>query len=307
MRTDAPPLVVILGPTGVGKSRAALGLASRFRGEIVSADSMQVYRGFDIGTAKPTAEERKAVPHHLLDVAGPADQFTAADFIGGALAALEAIRGREGLPLVVGGTGLYIKALLEGLFPGPGRDPEVRGRLEAEADRDGLEALHARLEKVDPGYAIKVRARDRVRVIRALEVYETTGSPISEHFRRTESFVKGYRQVRVGLELDRPALVRRIEERVDRMFAGGLVEEVRTLLAKGIPEDAPAFRGLGYRQVLKLLRGELGPEEAREEVKVETRRYAKRQMTWFRGMAGIAWLPAGDPAALEDHVGKNIQ
>jgi tRNA dimethylallyltransferase len=307
LRSEGPPLVVILGPTGVGKSRAALALAPRHRGEIVNADSMQVYRGFDIGTAKPSPEERRAVHHHLLDVAEPTEQYTAADFAAGALAAIREIVGRGGLPLVVGGTGLYIKALLDGLFPGPGRNPEVRRRLEAEAARDGLPELRARLERVDPAYSLKVGIRDRIRIVRALEVYETTGTPISEHFLRTESFVKGFRQVRVGLELDRPALVMRIEERVDRMFAAGLVAEVRDLLDKGVPEKAPAFRGLGYSQVLRLLRGELGPEEAREEVKVETRRYAKRQMTWFRKMAGITWLPSGDLAALEDHVAKNIQ
>jgi tRNA dimethylallyltransferase len=305
--SEARSLVVVLGPTGVGKSGAALGLAAKFRGEIINADSMQVYRGFDIGTDKPTAADRKAVPHHLLDVADPADQFTAADFVAGALEAMADIHGRDRVPFIVGGTGLYIKALLDGLFPGPGRDPEVRSRLEAEAARGGLEALFRRLKKVDPVYALKIRARDRIRIVRALEVFETTGKPISEHFHDTESFVKGLRQVRVGLELDRAALVGRIEERVDRMFAAKLVEEVQSLLARGVAAEAPAFKGLGYKQVLAFLRSEIGLEEARDLVKRETRRYAKRQMTWFRKMSGIAWFRAGDTPALEDHVGKNIQ
>ncbi len=307
MDSETRPLVVILGPTGVGKSGVALGLAAKFHGEIINADSMQVYRGFDIGTDKPAPADRRAVPHHLLDVAEPGDQFTAADFVAGALAAMKGIEGRGGVPFVVGGTGLYIKALLDGLFPGPGRNPEVRRRLEEEAAKDGLEALFRRLEAVDPAYARKIRARDRIRIVRALEVFETTGKPISEHFRSTESFVGDRRQVRIGLELDRPTLVRRIEERVDRMFAAGLVEEVEQLLARGIPADAPAFKGLGYRQVLSFLRNEIGLDEALDLVKRETRRYAKRQMTWFRKMTGISWFAPDDKPALEDHVGKNIQ
>ncbi len=307
MDSEARSLVVILGPTGVGKSGVALGLAARFRGEIINADSMQVYRGFDIGTDKPSPADRRAIPHHLLDVAEPTSQFTAADFVAGALEAMAGIHGRGALPFIVGGTGLYIKALLDGLFPGPGRSPEVRAKLEAEAARDGLEALFKRLEAVDPAYALKVRARDRVRIVRALEVFETTGKPISEHFRDTESFVKGLRQFRVGLTLDRPALVRRIEERVDRMFAAGLVKEAEGLLAQGVPADAPAFKGLGYRQVLSFLRNEISLDEARDLVKRETRRFAKRQMTWFRKMSDIAWFGPEDTAALEDHVGKNIQ
>ncbi len=307
MSSETRALVVILGPTGVGKSGAALGLAAKFRGEIINADSMQVYRGFDIGTDKPSPADRKAVPHHLLDVAEPGDQFTAADFIAGALEAMAGIHARGDLPFIVGGTGLYIKALLDGLFPGPGRDPEVRSRLEAEAAADGLDALYKRLETADPAYALKIRAQDRIRIVRALEVFETTGKPISEHFLATESFVKGMSQVRVGLELDRPELVRRIEARVDRMFAAGLVEEVQRLLAGGVAAEAPAFKGLGYKQVLAFLRNEIGLDEARDLVKRETRRYAKRQMTWFRKMSGITWFRAGDIPALEDHMGKNIQ
>jgi len=305
--SETRALVVILGPTGVGKSGVALGLAAKFHGEIVNADSMQVYGGFDIGTDKPSPADRRAVPHHLLDVAEPVDQFTAADFVAGALEAMKAIHGRCGIPFIVGGTGLYIKALLDGLFPGPGRNPEIRLRLEAEAATNGLEALFRRLETVDPAYSLKIRARDRIRIIRALEVFETTGMPISEHFQNTESFVKDRRQVRIGLELARPSLVRRIEERVDRMFAAGLVEEVERLLARGVPAGAPAFKGLGYKQVLSFLRNEIGLDEARDLAKRETRRYAKRQMTWFRKMSGVAWFSPEDRPALEDHVGKNIQ
>jgi len=177
LRSESRTLVVILGPTGVGKSGIALRLAATFRGEIINADSMQVYRGFDIGTDKPSAADRAAVPHHLVDVADPREQFTAADFVSGALKAMAVIRDHGGIPFIVGGTGLYIKALLDGLFPGPGRNEEVRSRLEAEAVRDGLGALYERLEKVDPAYARKIRARDRIRIVRATWYYYRRGRP----------------------------------------------------------------------------------------------------------------------------------
>ncbi|MCJ7644921.1 MAG: tRNA (adenosine(37)-N6)-dimethylallyltransferase MiaA, partial [Candidatus Aminicenantes bacterium] len=182
MDSEAGNLVIILGPTGVGKSRTGLKLALKFSGEIINCDSMQVYRGFDIGTDKPSLEARRAVPHYLLDVADPSSQFTAADFVAGALRAVDGILGRKNLPFIVGGTGLYFKSLLDGLFPGPGRDPEVRRRLEAEAAEKGLETLFNKLETIDPAYARKVRSRDKVRIVRALEVFETTGKPISTHF-----------------------------------------------------------------------------------------------------------------------------
>lgn len=285
---------MILGPTAVGKSRLAVALALRFRGEIINGDSMQVYRGFDIGTAKPTLEERDGVPHHLLDFVDPRSQFCAMDFVQETLRALEEIGGRGRLPFIVGGTGLYLKALLDGLFPGPGRDPELRRRLDREAEEEGLEKLWARLECVDPVYAAKIGRRDRIRIIRALEVYELTGAPISAHFGRTEGFLKHFQTLRIGLQLDRKELNTRIEERVDRMFAGGLAAEVESLLASGVPEDAPPFRGLGYKQVLMARRGEISLDEARALTKQETRQYAKRQVTWFRKMPGVHWLGPDD-------------
>jgi tRNA dimethylallyltransferase len=274
----------------VGKSGLALRLAPRLRGEIINGDSMQVYRGFDIGTAKPSPEERAAVPHHLLDAADPRSQFCAMDFVREALRVLADLRARGALPLVVGGTGLYLQGLLDGLFPGPGRNPALRARLQAEASERGLEALAERLARVDPEYAAKVGPRDRVRIIRALEVYQLTGVPISKHFTRTSSPVQDFKTLRIGLQLERKELNRRIEERVDRMFERGLVAEAESLLRAGVPPDAPAFRGLGYRQVLMLLRNEISPEETRDLVKRETRRYAKRQLTWFRKMPGIRWF-----------------
>lgn len=307
MPPDIRNLVVILGPTAVGKSRKAVDLALRFGGEIVNGDSVQVYRGFDIGADKPSPGSRRGVPHHLIDIVDPAVQFTAADFVREALEAAREIAGRRRLPLVVGGTGLYLKALLDGLFPGPGRNPALRASLEAEAREKGLGALYERLEAVDPEYARKVRDRDRIRIIRALEVYEATRRPLSEHFLRTESPVRGVNVVRIGLRLDREVLCRRIEDRVDMMFERGLVAEVRSLLEGGVREDAPPFRALGYRHVLRHFAGDLSLDEARTLTKQDTRRYAKRQMTWFRKMDGVAWFSPEDRAALEEHVRNGLQ
>jgi tRNA dimethylallyltransferase len=303
---DKKPLVLLVGPTGVGKSSAAVDLAEATGGEIISGDSMQVYRGFDIGTDKPPAEDRRRVPHHLLDILDASAQFTAADFVAGAFAAATGILNRGGVPYVVGGTGLYIKALLDGLFTGPGRNPVLRAALEEEARRDGPAALHARLAAVDPAYAAKVGPRDRVRIIRALEVFAATGEPITAHFGRTESRTREFSILRLGLELERKELHRRIEARVDRMFARGLVEEVRELLAAGTDERAAPFRGIGYRRVLAHLKGELPLEGAVALTKTDTRQYAKRQMTWFRKMAGFRWLPADDRAGLKDLVRREL-
>ena len=307
MQPEAPVLIIVLGPTAVGKSRVAVDLSLRFGGEVVSGDSIQVYRGFDIGTDKPTAEARRGVPHHLIDIVGPEVQFTAADFVREALAAARGIAARGRLPIVAGGTGLYIKALCDGLFPGPGRDPALRAALEAEAREKGLETLFRRLEAVDPEYAHKIRGRDRIRIIRALEVHAATGRPISEHFRATESPVKGRTVVRLGLRLEKDELYRRIDARVDRMFERGLIEEVRGLLARGVPETAPPFRALGYSHVLRYLKGGIGRDEAAALTKTDTRHYAKRQMTWFRKMAGIVWFSPDDGPALEEHVQNQLQ
>jgi len=307
LEPEAPTLLIVLGPTAVGKSRVAVDLALRFGGEVISGDSIQVYRGFDVGTDKPTPETRRGVPHHLIDIVGPEVQFTAAEFVREALAAARAIAGRGRLPIVAGGTGLYLKALCDGLFPGPGRDPALRAALEAEVRERGLEALYRRLEALDPEYAAKVRGRDRVRIIRALEVHAATGRPISEHFRATESPLKGRRVVRLGLRLEREELYARIDRRVDRMFARGLVDEVRGLVARGIPGSAPPFRALGYSHVLRHLRGEIGRDEAAALPKADTRHYAKRQMTWFRKMAGVVWFSPDDGAALEEFVQKALQ
>jgi len=303
---DKNALIIIVGPTGVGKSAFALALAAGIGGEIISCDSMQVYKGFDIGTDKPSAEARKKVPHHLLDIVDGAAQFTAADFAALAFNAILAIGRRGGVPLVVGGTGLYFKALLDGLFPGPGRDEAVRRALDREAREHGLDHLWKRLETVDPIYAKKIGSNDRIRIVRALEVNAVTGVPLSTHFGRTQSRLQDYVAHKIGLQLEREELYRRIETRVDRMFERGLVEEVRALLASGIDETAPPFKALGYKFVLRFLKDQIGLEEAVVRTKIETRHYAKRQMTWFRKMDGVRWFRADDSEAIYAYVEQNL-
>jgi tRNA dimethylallyltransferase len=295
-------VAVVVGPTAVGKTAVSLDLAGRFDGEIINADSMQVYRGFDIGTDKPGPEEQARVPHHLLDIVDGRTQFTAADFAVRAAEAVGEIAGRGRLPIIVGGTGLYIKALFEGLFPGPGRDDAVRAALEEEARRDGWDALVRRLESLDPAYAARIGRNDRIRIVRALEVRAVTGVPLTEHFRQTRGYLQGWTPLLIGLRRDRAALRERIDARVDRMFERGLVEEVRGLRAAGLPDDAPPFKALGYRHVLRLLRGEAGLEEIVLETKVDTRHYAKRQETWFRKTPDLVWFDADDGGAIAAHL-----
>lgn len=308
MEDKAKKILIIVGPTAVGKSATALWIAQKYSGEIISCDSMQVYRGFDIGTDKPSEEARKSVPHHLVDILDPEEQFSAADFAHRAVEVAEKILAKGHLPIVVGGTGLYHKALVEGLFPGPGRDQTLRQKLRQEAEELGLSYLYQKLKEVDPEYAQKVTPKDSVRIIRALEVYHLTGKPISEHFRQTASPVqnKGFILYQIGLKLKREELYRRIEERVDRMFAQGIVEEVKNLLARGVSEQATPFKGLGYRQVLRYIKGEISLEEAIRLTKLETRHYAKRQMTWFKKSPGIIWFEAEDREVIEKYIVENL-
>ncbi|MGB7296728.1 MAG: tRNA (adenosine(37)-N6)-dimethylallyltransferase MiaA [Candidatus Aminicenantales bacterium] len=294
MDSERRNLVVLLGPTATGKSRAGNDLAQKFKGEIINCDSMQVYKGFDIGTDKPTIEMRRQVPHHLLDIVEAPAQFTAGEFVRRALPAIRLIEARGRRPFIIGGTGLYLKALLEGLFPGPGRDERIRRRLEQDAGEKGLEVLRRQLEDVDPDYARIVGKKDKIRIIRALEVHALTGQPISRLFKSTRSEVAGFHILKIGLQLERKELYRRIEERVDAMFRNGICEEVKRLLAAGVPASAPPFRGLGYRRVLAYLQGTISSDEAKRLTKQDTRQYAKRQITWFRKMAGVNWFPGDD-------------
>jgi tRNA dimethylallyltransferase len=285
------PLIAVVGPTASGKSALALRLALRHRGEIVSCDSLSVYRGFDIGSAKPTAEERERVRHHLVDVVDPGDGFSAADYARRARRALREITDRGRLPIVAGGTGLYLKALLQGLFAGPSRDPALRARLEAIATRFGDTRLHRLLLRVDPAAASRIPANDRVRVVRALEVFARTGKPLSELHGRGAEALRGYTVLVVGLRPGRAALRAAVERRTDRMIASGLVDEVRALLGRGYPAELRPLQAIGYRQAVRVVRGEATLEEARRDIVQATLRFAKRQMTWFRHQADVSWCP----------------
>jgi tRNA dimethylallyltransferase len=298
MSMAGPPRVVVLvGPTAVGKTALSLRLARAFDGEVVSADSRQIYRRMDIGTAKATAHEQALAPHHLLDVAEPDEQLTLAQYKALADAAIRAIWARGGLPLLVGGTGLYVRAVLEGwTVPEVPPNEALRTSLYALAEREGHESLHRALAAVDPQAAQGIDARNVRRVVRALEVYHETGAPISQLQRKQPP---DYRILRIGLTLPRPALYARIDARVDAMLADGLVEEVRGLLAQGYSLDLPAMSGLGYRQIAQHLAGEIGLQEATALIKRHTRRFVRQQYNWFRlDDPAIHWLDAaeGDPA-----------
>jgi len=292
----ASPLIGVVGPTGAGKSALGLRLARERGGEIVSCDSLQVYRGLDVGSAKATREERRAVPHHLVDVVDVDEPFSAAEYARLSRAAVADVAGRGRLPLVVGGTGLYLKALLEGLFEGPSRDEALRERLEGLARRFGDARLHRYLAFRDAPAAARIRPRDRVRIVRALEVLLRTGRPISEHHRDGARGLEGYRTLLVGLALPRDVLRRRVEARTRAMIEGGLVDEVKAVLAAGRSPDLRPLQAIGYRQALAVLRGDMSLAEAEPAIVTETMRFAKRQMTWFRHQARVTWFPDPDSA-----------
>lgn len=292
----AAPLIAIVGPTASGKSALALRLARERDGEIVSCDSQQVYRGLDIGTAKATKHERAQVPHHLLDVVDPDETFSAADYARRARVALADITARGLLPIVAGGTGLYLRALLEGLFDGPSRDDETRRRLEALAHRFGDPRLHRLLAHLDPAAGRRIEPRDRVRIVRALEVLKVTGRPISEHHREKSDPLTGYRILLVGLEPDRAELRRVVEHRTCRMLEGGLLDEVRGLLDRGYGPELRPLQAIGYREAVAVVRGELSRAEAERAIVTATMRFAKRQMTWFRHQAEVTWFREAEAA-----------
>ena len=277
-----PRLLVVVGPTGSGKSRLALEAAERLGGEIVSADAFAVYRGMDIGTDKPDAESRARVPHHLIDVADPRTRFSAGEFLRAADTAIAAIAARGRVPVVAGGTHFYVRALLLGLFPAPPADRAVRARLEAAWDASP-EAVLARLRAVDPESAARIAPGDRQRILRALEVHEITGIPLTEHWRRQRRTPR-YPAVLVMPDRDRAELYARIEARVERMFRNGLVEEVKSLLASGVSPGSHALKAIGYREVVDHLEGRTELGEAIRRTMTATRHLAKRQITWLRHM-----------------------
>lgn len=289
-----PRLLVIVGPTAVGKTALALTLGQRLGGEVVSADSRQVYRYMDIGTAKATPEERALLPHHLIDLVDPDEELTLAHYLRLASETIAAIWERGRLPMLVGGTGLYVRALLEGwTVPEVPPNRELRAALYAQAEREGLQALHRRLAEVDPIAAAHIDPRNVRRVIRALEVYHEAGLPIS-HLQGKRP--PGYRTFMLGLTMPRPALYARIDARVARMIAQGLVEEVRWLVARGYGYDLPSMSGLGYRQIGCYLRGEATLAEATAMIKRETRRFVRQQYNWFRlSDPSIHWVDASAP------------
>jgi tRNA dimethylallyltransferase len=291
----------VLGPTASGKSALALALAGRFGGEIISCDSAAVYRGFDIGTDKVPPADRRGIPHHLIDVADPADDYTAARFGRDAAAAIEDILARGRLPILAGGTGFYFRALTRGLFPGPARDRALRDRLDAVARRRGAPFLHRMVARVDPPSAARIQPRDLVRLVRALEVYFLTGTPLTAHFAATVPPLPGLRTVALFVDVPSPLLNERIARRVEDQFRRGLIAEVRALIADGVPPDAHPFGSLGYRQALEHVRGLRGEEETRELIVRETRHYARRQLIWFRKEPNLIRIPGpGDvPGTIE--------
>ena len=290
MAATKPRIVCIVGATGVGKTDVALDLAARLDAEIVSADSMQVYRYMDIGTAKPTPPQRRRVPHHLLDVVDPDQEFNAALFRERALAAIEDIRARGRNVLVAGGAGLYVKAVTRGLFEGPGRDEALRADLERAAVEHGVGRLYERLQRVDPEAARRIDRRDRVRIVRALEVHAHTGRPLSEWQRAHAFGERPFDVLGVALERPRAELYERIDRRCAEMLAAGLLDETRGLLDRGYHAGLRSMQSVGYRQAAQCLTGRLGEADARAAMQQATRRLAKRQLTWFRADPTLRWL-----------------
>jgi tRNA dimethylallyltransferase len=282
-------LPIVLGPTGSGKSELAIHIAQRIGGEIVNFDSLQVYRGFDIGTAKLPELERRGVPHHLLDVSEPCEHFTAGDYVRLARTSLQEIAERGRIPVMVGGTGLYLRALLQGLSQGPSRHPAIREMLARRAEKRPL-SLHRILSRLDATSAARIHANDKKKIIRALEVRLLQGRPISELFSEGRDPLTGFHPIKIGLNPPREALNQRLESRTVRIFEAGLLEEVRALLASGVPRDAKPFESIGYKQALLVLEGLQTLEQAVQSTQLETRQYAKRQLTWFRKEDGVQWL-----------------
>ncbi|HEY1803681.1 MAG TPA: tRNA (adenosine(37)-N6)-dimethylallyltransferase MiaA [Terracidiphilus sp.] len=289
--TRDPVMVILLGPTGSGKTALSLELAERFDGEIVSCDSVAVYRGMELGTAKPTEGERARIPHHLIDVAEPDEAFTAGEYSRRARATLDEIAAREHLPIVTGGTGLYLRALTEGLFAGPSRQQDLRERLRRSAERHGSAWLHQVLQRLDAATAERIHANDTAKLVRAIEVCVAAGSPLSALLQNQgKNPLTGFRLLRIGLNPPRNELYERLNKRCAEMFSAGLIEETRGLLEKYGPVEA--LDSLGYRQARGALEGTVSQEAAIKAAQQVHRNYAKRQMTWFRREPDVKWLEA---------------
>jgi tRNA dimethylallyltransferase len=287
-----PRLIAIVGPTATGKSALGIALAERFDGEIVSCDSTAVYRGFDIGTDKVAPNEQRGIPHHMIDVVEPTEEYSAARYAREASAVIRDITGRRRQPILVGGTGFYYRALTRGLFDGPGRDEALRRRLERVAAKRGPECLHRWLSAIDPSSATRIQVGDVKRLVRALEVWLVTGRPLTEHFAQTASPLPDYDVLSIALRIPAEQTAERVALRVAAQFEQGLLDEMRALLARGVPETALPFTGLVYKQALEHLHGVRGDRETRELIVRENRRYSRRQLIWFRKEPNLRWIHA---------------
>jgi tRNA dimethylallyltransferase len=287
----ARTLVAVIGPTASGKSALAIRLAERLAGEVVSCDSTAVFRGFDIGTDKVPLAERRGIPHHLIDIVDPTAEYTAADYARDAASAIEGIRARGRLPVVAGGTGFYYRALTRGLFPGPGRHPRLRSRLDALVARRGSDRLHRLLARIDPASAVRIRPRDGVRIVGAHEVLISTRRTLTARFAETRTPLSGWSVLGIALRPQWSDLVARVTARVDRQFSRGIIDEVRALLASGVPPSARPFTGYVYRHVLDVVRGVATEAQARTLIVRDNRRYARRQLIWFRKEPNLVWIP----------------
>ena len=285
-------LVAVVGPTATGKSALGIALARRFNGEVIACDSTAVYRGFDIGTDKVPVEQQQGIPHHMVDVAAPTEEYSAARYAREAAVVIRDVTSRGKLPILVGGTGLYYRALTRGFFPGPSRNSAVRERLEGIAARRGPERLHALLSRVDLESARRIQARDLKRLIRALEVYHLTRRPLTAHFADTQSPLPDYEVAAFALQIPAELTAARVAKRVDEQFERGILDEIRGLLAAGVPPTAHPFTGLVYRQALEHLQGVRGERETRELIVRENRKYSRRQLIWFRKEPNLQWIHA---------------
>jgi tRNA dimethylallyltransferase len=285
-----PPLVAIVGSTATGKSALGLNLAERWNGEIVACDSTAVYQRFDIGTDKVPESEQRGVPHHMVDIVPPTEAYSAARYAADAERVIRDITARGTLPILVGGTGLYYRALTRGLFPGPARDETLRARLQAVGHRRGVLFLHDMVRRLDPESGLRIQPRDEKRLIRALEVALLTGIPLSAHFASTRAPLADYDTISLALRIPPEAVAERVAIRVDQQFARGVVDEVKAILASGVPAEAHPFTGLVYRQVLEFLRGDRDEAATRALIVQENRRYARRQLIWFRKEPNLLWL-----------------